>query len=283
LAPGLVATGLPVHITVHDDPAWAYAILTRRYVALAPLLARDFGRALKGAQSIDVVSDSMARRYRKRYGVKSSVVHRGLTGPVPPSPAFDRSSGLSVAVLGSTYGLREVRVLAKALAIVSDRLRLRTRLTVIGSVDESRLKSACPACVDLEVTGHLDEAHGVARLRDSFLLYMSYPFGRRGRVLRTTSFPTKLSTYILAARPLLLHMPSESSVASLDTSAHYATLWDSALPNDGADAIEQLWRDDTSADSFHAEADQLRQRYFDLSYNRAVLLDALNALPGTLA
>ena len=89
------------------------------------------------------------------------------------------------------------------------------RLTVIGGVDEARVRSLCPPGLELEVTGHVDEPEGVAKLRDCFALYLSYPFGPRGKVLRTTSFPTKLSTYVMAARPVLLHMPADSSVAFL--------------------------------------------------------------------
>jgi hypothetical protein len=279
VAPDLVAASLPVHITVHDDPAWAYAILTRRYLALAPLLARDLKRSLRGASSVDVVSEPMARRYRSRYGIESTIVHRGLAGPVRPSPAYDRRHGVAVAVLGSTYGLREVGTLAQALGLLSERLRLPTRLTVIGGVDQTQVKRLCPPDVALEMPGHLDEVEGVARLASSFLLYLSYPFGRRGKVLRTTSFPTKLSTYIMAARPLLLHMPADSSVASLGTKSPYATLWQSINPEDGADAIHRLWLDDRTDQSFHGAAEQVREQHFDLSNNRAVLLQTLNLLP----
>jgi hypothetical protein len=280
VAPGLIATGLPVHVTVHDDPAWAYALLTRRYLALGPLLARDFDHSLRGAHSVDVVSEAMAHRYRARYGVASAIIHRGLLGPVQPAPEYDRSEGLSVAVLGSTYGLRELSVLAKALAILSQRLRITTRLTVIGGLDEGRVRRACPPSLELEITGHLDEPEGVARLRTSFLLYLSYPFGLRGRVLRTTSFPTKLSTYVMAARPMLLHMPPESSVAFLGSTSPYATVWSSVTPEEGADAIGRLWRNERTDQSFHVAAEQVRHQHFDLARNRAVLLQALNSLVG---
>jgi hypothetical protein len=136
----------------------------------------------------------------------------------------------------------------------------------------------CPPGVELEITGHIDEDQGISRLRDSFLAYLSYPFRRRGRMLRTTSFPTKLSTYALAGRPLLLHMPSESSVAFLGARSPYATLWASTNPADGAGILERLWREPTTENSFHAAADELRGRHFDLARNRAALYGALNAL-----
>lgn len=290
VAPALISTGSPVHVTVHDDPAWAYALLTRRYLALAPLLARDLGRTLRGARSVDVVSAGMAERYHARYGITSTIVHRGLPGPVPPSPTFDRRDGLSVAVLGSTYGFRELKVLAEALALVGAQRRIRIRLTVIGGVEEAKVRRLCPPEVALETPGHLAEADGLARLRASFLLYLSYPFGHRGKVLRSTSFPTKLSTYVMAARPLLLHVPPDSSVGFLGSSAPYATLWTSVDPEEGAEIISALWLNEHVDGSFHAAAEHERQQHFDLARNRAALCGALNSLvesetasPGTAA
>jgi hypothetical protein len=284
IAPALMAAGLPVHMTVHDDPAWAYALLTRRYVPLAPLLLHDFYHGLRGAKSLDVVCEAMARRYRPRCTAEPAIVHRGLSSPVDPSPEYDRHGGISVAVLGSTYGLREVSVLANALAKVSDRLNVPARLTLIGSVRATSVRRLCPPNVALELTGHLTESEGIARLRTSFLLYLSYPFGPRGRVLRRTSFPTKLSTYVMAARPLLLHMPADSSVAFLREGTPYSTLWDSLDSEEGAKIMERLWLTDRTHASFDLNAEMLRVQHFDLAHNRSVLFRALNALPrGTLA
>lgn len=278
IAPSLISRGIPVHITVHDDPVWGYAILTRRYLGLAPLLAKDLRRSLLGARSADVVSSAMAERYREQHFAELSIVHRGLLGPVEPAPRYGDQRVLSVAVLGSTYGLGELRILAEALKMVQERLEIETRLSVIGGVNEGSVRRACSSSVALEVTGHLDERQGIRKLQSSFLLYMSYPFGRRGRVLRTTSFPTKLSTYVMAARPLLLHMPSESSVAFLGATSPYATLWRSSDAEEGAEIIEQLWHNERMAQSFHGEADDVRQQHYDLHRNRASLFRPLNAL-----
>jgi hypothetical protein len=278
LAPTLIETGVPVHVTVHDDPAWAYAILTRRYFALAPLLARDLSRSLRGAHSVDVVSQGMARRYRAMHGIDSAIVHRGLSARVQPSPAYDRRKGLSVAVLGSTYGSRELGALLQALALVGEQQEISTRLTVIGGADEPRLRQLCPPGVALEATGHLAESDGLARLRDAYLLYLCYPFSPRGRVLRTTSFPTKLSTYVMAARPLLLHMPADSSVAFLADRSAYGTLWSSLSPAEGAEIIGRAWQDEPHSHTFHDAAETLRKRHFDLDQNRSALMSRLNSL-----
>jgi hypothetical protein len=140
------------------------------------------------------------------------------------------------------------------------------------------VRQVCPPNLAIEITGHLDESQGIDRLRESFLLYLSYPFRRRGKMLRTTSFPTKLSTYVQAARPLLLHMPSESSVAFLGAQSPYATLWSSVDPSEGAEIFARLWRAEETDESFHLQADEVRERHFDLIGNRAEMYRLLNSL-----
>lgn len=272
---GLLGIGVPVHVTIHDDPAYLW--LTRRYLLLAPLLGRDLKSLLRGGRSLDVVSQQMADRYRRTHTGDITVVHRGLPDPVAPSPVYDRDE-VAVAVLGSTYGLSELRVLGQALELVGRQLRVPVRLTVIGGGDSNRVRRALPSTLTVDLPGHLDEQAGIARLRESFLLYLSYPFRRRGQMLRTMSFPTKLSTYVQAARPILMHMPADSSVAFLARTAPYATLWQSRAPDEGAEIIAGLWREARMHETFHIAADAVRADYFDHASNRRALLRALNAL-----
>ena len=62
---------LPVHLTVHDDPR-GVALMSRRYFALLPLIARDFAFAMRRATSVDVVSEPMGARYRRSFGSNRS-------------------------------------------------------------------------------------------------------------------------------------------------------------------------------------------------------------------
>ena len=103
---------LPVHVTVHDDPAFGVALRSRRYLVLVPWIDRCLARALSGAASVDVISDGMRARYERRYGARAFVVHRGLQERATPSPPFDARAGLRIGVLGNTYSYAQVRVLA---------------------------------------------------------------------------------------------------------------------------------------------------------------------------
>jgi hypothetical protein len=272
-------TRLPIHLTVHDDPAFATALASRRYLVLVPAIARDLARALRAATSVDVVSQAMADRYLRRYGVRPAVVHRGIEPVIEPSPPYDRQRwGLRVGVLGNTYGYSQLPMLGEAIARAAHKLGVPGRLLVVGDGHGARLGRDLAGLVEVESTGHVDEQEAIRRLRSCFLLFLNYPFSAIRRVLRQTSFPTKLTTYVQAARPLLIHAPADSSVTPLGAMTGYATRWETPRPEDGAELLARTWADRQSGESFHVEADLVRTRYFDLEPNRRRLFDALNAL-----
>ncbi len=270
---------LRVHVTVHDDPAFALALRSRRYRPLTRWIARRFAAALFHADSVDVVSEQMAERYRRLHGVNAVVVHRAMDSPIAPSAPYDAEKhGLRVGVLGSTYGYGQLPLLARAVASAAAELRVAGRLLIIGRGHGRELAQEMRGVVDVDVTGHLDEEEAIARLRDCFSLYLNYPFAKRDAVLRQTSFPTKLTTYIQAARPLLLHVPSDSSVMPLLEDTGYTRHWGSLSVSDGSDLLVHLWKDPRAFESCHEAADVVRQRYFDGRRNRKAIFGALDAL-----
>ena len=270
---------LPLHLTVHDDPAFGVALRSRRYLALVPWIERDFAYAMRRASSVDVIGRGMAERYRRRYGAESSIVHRALDAPIAPSGDYDAArNGLRVGVLGSTYGYEQLPILARAVELAAGRLGVAPRLLIVGRGHGERLRAEFAGRLEVEFTGHVSEAEGVALLRDCFALYLNYPFARRDAVLRQTSFPTKLSSYVQAARPLLIHAPTDSSVTPLFGPDGYATSWPDLDPAHGADALVAAWGRAENQASRHEAAERTRRDYYDPGRNRRVLLDALDAL-----
>ncbi|MEI7683567.1 MAG: hypothetical protein WCL32_00960 [Planctomycetota bacterium] len=264
---------LPMHATVHDDPVYATAIRSRRLAIFAPLIARQFRIALQAARSVDVVCDSMADRYRRKYGVSSIVLHRGLSDPVSPSPTYDLArEGLTVGILGNTYSFRQLPILGRMVELAAQRLNVRAKIVVCGESYGLRLKRLFEGRIEVEVTGHVEESKGIERLRRCAVLYLNYPFGWFSRVLRETSFPTKLSTYVYAARPLLIHAPPGTSLSGL-SSAHsdYAIPWETMDPVDGASRLIAWLENSRFDDSRHIAADAMRLRYYNYDVHRATL------------
>jgi hypothetical protein len=273
------ADRLPLHLTVHDDPAFGVALRSRRYLALVPWIERDFAFAMRRAASVDVIGRGMAERYRRRYGVNPAIVHRALDDPIAWAGDYDAArNGLRVGVLGSTYGYGQLPILARAVEVAADRLGVAPRLLIVGQGHGERLRAEFAGRVEVESTGHVSEADAIPLLRDCFALYLNYPFGRRDAVLRRTSFPTKLSTYVQAARPLLVPAPADSSTTPLVGPDGYASAWADLDPEHGAEALVDAWGRAENHGSRHESAERVRRDHYDPARNRAALFGALDAL-----
>ncbi len=271
---------LPLHVSVHDDPAFAVALRSRRYLALTPWVEYHFARAMRGADSVDVIGEAMRERYLRRYGVDSIVVHRAVPGPIVPAPRYDGAlHGLRIGVLGNTYSYDQLPLLGRALERASRTLGVRSRITVVGQGYADRLrKDLAGGGVEVEGAGHVDEEEAVRLLGQCFAVYLNYPFGRRNNVLRQTSFPTKLATYIRSARPVLAHAPEQTTLASLSTMSGFVHPWTTMKVADGAALLVRMWCDPSLLESAHRAAESVRVRYYDPDHNRRLLMGALNTL-----
>jgi hypothetical protein len=269
---------LPVHLSVHDDPAFGVALMSRRHVALLPVIERDFGYALRRARSVDVISEGMARRYRDRYGIGSTIVHRGIAEPVLERPGYVAGGSLEIGVMGNTYGYAQLPLLGRVVEAAAGRVGVRGRLVMIGEGPGQRLRAEVGDRIDVEVTGHLDERRAIERLSRCFALYLNYPFSRRAAVLRQTSFPTKLSSFLLAARPLFAHAPFDSSIAHLASMTDYVAWWGDEQFEEGVSQLTRLWNLPAAHASQHVVAERLRLAHYDLRANQAALLEPLDAL-----
>ena len=284
LAPRLIrAARVPIHVTVHDDPVYASAMRSRRYLPLIPLIARDFAFTLRHATSIDVVCQNMANRYKRKYGVTSVILHRGLSAPVSASPKYDLArDGLTVGVLGNTYSYCQLPVLAEAVVRVGQFLSVPAKIIVCGIGYGDRLRREFSGRLVIDSTGHLPEPAAIERLSKCFMLYLNYPFTQWDRVLRETSFPTKLSTYLYASRPLLVHAPLGTSVADLPVDRGYVTAWTSMDPKAGAQLIADFACRPGAVDNFRTHAEGVRLRYYSYAVHRATLESMLNGLASPL-
>lgn len=269
-------TRLPIHLTVHDDPV-GVTLMSKRYLPLLPLVYRDFGLAMRRATSIDVVGDGMALHYRKIFGRNSVIVHRGLDGPIakPPSQIEIDREVLEIGVLGNTYGYQQLPKMAEAVERAAASVKRRGRVVVVGQGLGERLRADVSQRVEVEVTGHLDERAAIERLQRCFCLYLNYPFSSHFSLFRRTSFPTKLTTYLMAARPLFVNAPVDSSIAFLRSLPNYVAWWGDESVDVGAAALQRLWELPAAHESRHVTAESIRSTYFDKATNQTRLFQML--------
>jgi hypothetical protein len=231
-------TDRPIHLTVHDDWAGALCARSQRYRLLAPLADRVTDSVLGNVKSVDVVSEGMQRFYHDRTGVDAVVVHR----PIPwreMQQAPVRSGELRVGHLGSVYSKADFQVFLKALKSYSEEQSLSARITLWGAhLKPADLPSDLSPIVDFRPT--TDEAQVIDELQQCRFVYALYPFAENLATFVRTSLPTKLSTYVMAQRPIFGHAPRESTLSAFLTETGVGRVWDNLNRQNGYDAIRDV-------------------------------------------
>jgi hypothetical protein len=267
---------LPLHLSVHDDPAWSVAFRGRRQRVLSPWLHQRFGRGLEAAASLDAIGGGMRAWISRRSGRESVIVHRVVEGPIAANRVAQADDVLTVGLLGNLYASRQFEQLISALAHAASLLKMAARLLVVGGANRRMHSAAAGRDVAIEFTGHLPERDGIERLRGAFAMYVGYPFGSRDRVLRRTSFPAKIATYVQIARPLLVHAPFDSSLTPLFGVQPYVIPWIDEDEKHGGRLLARAWVRGELHESQHRAAELVRATYFG-SDNRDRLFRCLNA------
>jgi len=265
----------PLHVSVHDDPAWSVAFRGRRQRLLSPWLHVQFGRGLAAATSLDAISGGMRALIAQRSGRESCIVHRVVEGPVAPGVARHETEILTVGLLGNVYAACQLEQLTGALAHAAEILGVKARLLVVGGATRRMRRAVRGREVVVDFVGHLSELGGIDALRRAFALYVGYPFGYRERVLRRTSFPAKIATYVQVGRPLLVHAPFDSTLTPLFGLQPYVIPWVDEDVQHGGRLLAGAWRRAALHDSQHGMAERVRATYFD-SDNRDRLFACLN-------
>jgi hypothetical protein len=204
------ALGVPLLAQVWDAPEFllpegAFDPLVRRQLLAA------FGRALHEAERTAVVSHAMKDEYEARHGARSVVVHHGLAAadrrPAALHPV--RDDELRIGYAGSMNAPSAWQSLLRSFDATGWRLDGR-RVVVRVLGPSMRMNATAP--LNVEFLGYRSTADTAAALAECDVTYLPHPFEHEMTPFARFSFPTKLSTYAAAARPILVHAPAHSSL-----------------------------------------------------------------------
>lgn len=242
-----------LHVSVHDDPA-GLAQKSRRHRHLARLIDGCARELLRAASSVDVVSEPMQRYYKERYGVDAAVVYRYIDGASPKVVPPADASIIRVGHVGSAYSVPEVKAFLRALRAIEGESGVRFKVMTFGRSPFFETAAAeFPGLV--EAAGDVPEDEAVSKLQQCRFVYSMYPFDRRYRIFRRTSQPTKMSTYLMAARPILAHCPPDSSIVAMMSRFHLGACVSSMAQNELVEGIRRILKFELDADDLRGAID----------------------------
>jgi hypothetical protein len=246
LAPAVAdLLNVPLVSTVWDPPdsVCVNANLDRFSAAMA---VRDFDRALSRATRCTVMTEAMAREYATRHRIQT-VIMRHVTAAadcLEPARRPNSHGPFTIGFCGSLYAVREFRALLAALDAAGWQIAGRSvRLRVMTGA----LSGAIGPRAAVEWLGWRPQRETIRTLGESDVNYLPYWFDPRRRNAVRLCFPSKLTTYLAAGRPILFHGPAESAPAEFMRRHPVGVCCHSPT---GADLIGGLTRFATNTDAY---------------------------------
>jgi len=263
----------PVHLTVHDD--WAGAICARsvRYRFLSAWAKRLTSTTLKAVSSVDVISSAMANYYEKLSGVKGDACHRYL------SEAMIRNTD-------EITNVEQQEVTCGHIGSIYNKPDFITFLTVFHEFVTAKNKKplikmwGCHLTLD-DVPGQLKgsvafyptlpEEAVIPELAKCDFVYAMYPFNKALSIFSGTSLPTKLTSYLLAGRPIFGHGPLKSTLTTFLSTNDVGVMWTSLDKQEGLKHLASI----VSLTVSHRQLNATREKYFG-EHNLMVMNRVLN-------
>jgi hypothetical protein len=162
-----------------------------------------------GAAARGVASEGMLAYYQRSWGLDARVLRQ----PVAAIPARGTTNGdgpFVIAVCGNVYAPAEFRALVAALDRLGWSVGGRTiDLRVIGEI----ATEVGPVSPRIAVSGWVSYRESLARLAGADLGYCPYWFDEAKARIVTTSFPSKIISYLSCGVPMFYHGPKEGTPA----------------------------------------------------------------------
>jgi hypothetical protein len=203
---------VPLFVTVFDDQP-AYLAVAGYPQWFCRLFQLQFKKTLLAARGHGVICKPMADYYKETYGIDSTVFYPGVerSSCLPQKEInTQKLKPIVIGTIGTHYSDQNWLVLIGAVRLLNEKYG-KNRFTIlqIGNLNPS-LHSP-----EVEVTGWLADREFKQSLSRIDVSLVHLPFDAEYHIISQTSFPTKISSFIQAQRPLIAFGPAYSSIVTL--------------------------------------------------------------------
>jgi glycosyltransferase involved in cell wall biosynthesis len=205
-------------------------------------LLSEWGRTLKQAERCAVIGESMKDEYDRAFGTNAIIVRHGV-GPEliqPPATEPSEEGPIRIGFIGSVTAGTAFQ--AFILALDQNEWRIGGREVYLRLAGH-RFDLWCQKPANIEYLGWRSLEDSIAMLSESDINYLPQPFEAGLQAMSRLSFPTKLTTYLAAGRPVLLHCPKTASLFRFHQENPFGICVDSLEQGEIVSALECLLSD----------------------------------------
>ena len=277
-----VASALNVELVsmVWDPPEYQLMNLGLRSW-MSRSLQREFDHTLRMSRLCGAISENMAREYQNEYGIPALTMMHSIDArhSCRPCSKLRSPNRLIMGFAGSLYARQEWEALLQALSdtnwIVAGR---DVSILHLGGEDPPYVTPDMP----VQRLGWRNQSEAIRLLSEVDVAYLPYWFDKRYTIATRLSFPSKLSAYAAAGKPVLFHGPVDSSVTGFFEQYPMGVVCHSLLAQDILQGLATFTDPD-----FYATAAQATHRafseVFDWRVSRLRLAQFFDVPPECLA
>jgi glycosyltransferase involved in cell wall biosynthesis len=202
---------LPYVFQIWDPPTWWLRDNGfDRFTAESVL--KEYSAAIRESICCITASEAMNAEYLKRYAPKRAVPVILGFDTASVQPAAKSPNSFVITMSGQTYASQELLTLIDALKRLGwSHNGKRIVLQLCGQYFGVLQNISFAAHANIEIRGWLSLDELLPELAAADMCYCPYWFDPMFREEASLSFPSKLSTYLKAAAPVLIHAPEYAS------------------------------------------------------------------------
>jgi glycosyltransferase involved in cell wall biosynthesis len=260
-------TSIPIRVQVMDPPDRWLRVHNVDAVS-SDEVARKFAEVVARADSCATASWAMAAQYKKVFKARCTPIIPSVPEEWarPPATSLVDNSTIRIGFAGQVYAREEWDTLLLALS--------KSRWKIAGRPVEILAHAQYRQALDQSPDNHvkyypwIDTKDLIVTLSEMDLLYCPYWFSAQEREDAELCFPSKLTTYLAAGRPVVFHGPSYSAPYKFLDRWNAAFLCRGPKPKHIREAIQQAVSDPSryartarnGSRAFHANLTQSRLR-----------------------
>jgi hypothetical protein len=267
----------PVHVTFHDDWAGSLASRSKRYFLFAGLAKKMAVKVMKSVNNFDVISKGMQSYYKTLSGQTGEICHRYLE-PLQLNQDFTKSDNndqLTIGHIGSVYDKNDLIKFLETLKQYGAEKNKKIRLNMWGYHPTSADIPSDYSDI-ISIKGDLSEDKVLLELAKCKMVYCMYPMDKNASLFSQTSLPTKLSSYVMAGRPIFGQGPSDSTLAEFIKTTSTGSMWSNHDNKKGIEVLDLIIKLDVNENTWQ----KARELYFgesNLNTMRNTFMPSRNA------